>query len=102
MMKFEKIKQKYSNCITFYPANAYSLLGLIYLKENNLKQAQNMFKSALDLEHSKNRSKGAIIDYNNLAEISLKLGNKKTAQKYLSCFYYYSSIFAAETAARFS
>ena len=77
------IKQKYSNCITFYPANAYSLLGLIYLKENNLKQAQNMFKSALDLEHSKNRSKGAIIDYNNLAEISLKLGNKKTAQKYL-------------------
>ena len=78
------IKQKNSTHSTYYIANAYTLLGLIYLDENKLNLAKTTFKQALDLENSNNRLKGAIIDYNNLAETSLKLGNEKEASKYLN------------------
>ncbi len=78
------IKQKTSHKALYYPANAYTLLGLIYQKENSPNKALNMFKQALDLENSHNRQKGAIIDYNNLAEISLKLGKKNKATQYLN------------------
>ncbi len=78
------IKQKTEHFSLYYPANAYTLLGLVYQKENNLKKALNMFKLALDLEKSKNRPKGAIVDYNNLAETTLKLGDKEASYKYLN------------------
>ena len=84
------IKQKNSTSSTYYIANAYTLLGLIYLDENNLNLAKTTFKQALDLENSNNRLKGAIIDYNNLAETSLKLGDEKEATKYLKLALEYS------------
>ncbi len=59
------IKKKKSNSI-YYPANAYTLLGLIHLKQKDLAQAKTLFKQAVDLENSTNRLKGAILDYNNL------------------------------------
>ncbi len=77
------VRNKTSSYTTFYPANAYSLLGLIEMRQNNLRMARTLFKQALDLENSKNRLKGAAIDYNNLAEISLREGDKKSAEKYL-------------------
>lgn len=42
-----------------------------------------MFKQAVDLEHGKNRLKGAAIDYNNLAEIAKKQGYRDEAEIYL-------------------
>lgn len=80
----ELIKQKTPHSQTYYPANAYTLLGLINLKENNISKAKTLFKQAVDLEHSQNRLKGAAIDYNNLAEISFIEGQKKEAANYLS------------------
>lgn len=80
----ELIKQKTPHSQTYYPANAYTLLGLINLKENNIQKAKTLFKQAVDLEHSQNRLKGAAIDYNNLAEISFIEGQKKEAETYLS------------------
>ncbi len=77
------VRNKTSNYTTFYPANAYSLLGLIEMRQNNLRMARTLFKQALDLENSKNRLKGAAIDYNNLAEICLQEGDKTGAEKYL-------------------
>ena len=77
------IQNKTSNYTTFYPANAYSLLGLIELHQNNLRMARTLFKQAIDLENSKNRLKGAAIDYNNLAEICFREGDKDNAKKYL-------------------
>ena len=77
------IKNKTSNYTTFYPANAYSLLGLIEMHQNHLNLARTLFKQAIDLENSKNRLKGAAIDYNNLAEICLQEGDKKSAENYL-------------------
>ena len=77
------IKNKTSSYTTFYPANAYSLLGLIEMHQNHLNLARTLFKQAIDLENSKNRLKGAAIDYNNLAEICLQEGDKKSAENYL-------------------
>lgn len=77
------IKKKLSPAIPFYPANAYTLLGLIELKENNLNTAKNLFKQAADLEHGRNRLKGAVIDYNNLAEVARRQGSSFEAEQYL-------------------
>ncbi len=80
----EIIKKKLPPAAPFYPANAYTLLGLIYLKRNNLSKAKTLFKQAVDLEHGKNRLKGAAIDYNNLAEVARLEGNTSQAKKYLT------------------
>ncbi|MCM1323778.1 MAG: hypothetical protein NC218_06415 [Acetobacter sp.] len=77
------IRKKLPPATSFYPANAYTLLGIINLKENNLNTAKNLFKQAVDLEHSKNRLKGAAIDYNNLAEIARQQGYTAEAENYL-------------------
>lgn len=80
----ELIKQKTPPTTIYYPANAYTLLGMVELKENNLDKARTLFKQALDLEHAQNRLKGAAIDYNNLAELSHMTGNFTEAKTYLN------------------
>ncbi len=77
------IKQKHSPNLFIFKANAYTLLGLIAIKENDLPRAKNLFKASLDLENSKSRQKAIAIDYNNLAYISQKQGNKQEANSYL-------------------
>ena len=77
------IRKKFPPSSTFYPANAYTLLGLIKLERNELELAKTLFKQAADLEHGKNRLKGAAADYNNLAEIANREGNSTVAQTYL-------------------
>lgn len=77
------IRKKLPPSTPFYAANAYTLLGLIHLKENDLNKAKTLFKEAADLEHGKNRLKGAAVDYNNLAEIARIEGNTKVAEIYL-------------------
>ena len=64
----------------YYPANAYTLLGLIYLETGGLGPARTMFKNAVDMENSQNRLKGAAIDYNNLAELALREGCRDEAR----------------------
>ena len=76
------IKNYRSHTAVYYLSNAYTLLGLIELKQNNLDQAQSLFKEALDLEHAQNRLKGAAIDYNNLAELAILKNNQEEAKKY--------------------
>lgn len=77
------IKEKSPPSSTYYPANAYTLLGLIYSETGRINLARTLFKQALDLESSLNRIKGAAVDYNNLAELSLREGHKEEAEKYL-------------------
>lgn len=76
------LKNKYSTSLSLYKANAYNLLGLIAIKENDLKRAKNLFKLSLDLENSKSRNKGIAIDYNNLAFIAQKQGNQEETNYY--------------------
>lgn len=77
------IKEKTPAFTTFYPANAYTLLGLINLSQDRLNAARTLFKQAVDLENSQNRIKGAAIDYNNLAELALREGSDEEAHTYL-------------------
>lgn len=77
------IKEKAPPSAIYYPANAYTLLGLVEFMENNFEVARTLFKQALDLEHAQNRLKGAAYDYNNLAELSKRTGNIPEANKYL-------------------
>lgn len=77
------IKEKAPAFTTFYPANAYTLLGLINLRQDCLNTARTLFKQAIDLENSQNRIKGAAIDYNNLAELALREGSGEEARTYL-------------------
>ena len=84
------IKEKTPPSAIYYPANAYTLLGLVEFQENNLNLACTLFKQALDLEHSKNRLKGAAIDYNNLAELSRRQGLLPEAENYLKQALHYA------------
>lgn len=77
------IKEKTPPSAIYYPANAYTLLGLVEFKQNNTDMARTLFKQALDLEHAANRLKGAALDYNNLAEVSRLTGNLPETEKYL-------------------
>ena len=77
------IKEKAPAFTTFYPANAYTLLGLINFRQDRLNTARTLFKQAIDLENSQNRIKGAAIDYNNLAELALREGSGEEARTYL-------------------
>lgn len=77
------IKAKTPHNSLYYPANAYTLLGLINLKNNNLSLAKTLFKQALDLENSRNRPRGAAIDLANLAELACRQGYKEEAETYL-------------------
>ena len=74
------IKEKMPPSSIYYPANAYTLLGLIYLETGRLGPARTMFKNAVDMENSQNRLKGAAIDYNNLAELALREGCRDEAR----------------------
>lgn len=77
------ITEKTPPSTLYYPANAYTMLGLIALKQNNPSKAKTLIKQALDLEHAKNRLKGAAIDYGNLAQIALLEKDEISAKTYL-------------------
>ena len=67
-----KVHEKRSTC--FHIANVYSLLGLIYIKMQDLSRATALFKQALNLEQCNERYSGAALDYANLAFIEKLAG----------------------------
>ena len=79
--KIISIYEKKATC--FHIANIYSLLGLVYIRLNDFKRAEALFKKALDLEQSNERYSCVATDYANLALIDKKLGNKEQALKNL-------------------
>ena len=67
----------------FHTANAYNLLGLIFLQKNNLSKAKSFFQQAVQREERNNRWNGAAVDYANLALIEKKCGNSEQAEAIL-------------------
>ena len=63
----------------FHIANAYSLLGLIYMKTGNLQRAKVLFQQSLYQEQRHSRYEGLVSDYANLACIEEQIGNKDIA-----------------------
>ena len=71
--------EKDSGC--FHIANAYSLLGLIFLQKNELARAKSLFLKSASIEQKDERFSGAATDYANIALIESKLGNSLQAIK---------------------
>lgn len=67
----------------FHLANAYNLLGLIYLKKNDLRRAKGLFQQSLDLEQVNNRLSAIATDYANIGLVEYRRGNKEQALKTL-------------------
>ena len=76
-------KEKYHHGC-FHIANAHTLLGLIFLQQNDAKRAKAIFNQALEQELHNERSIGIAIDYANLAATERKCGNMQEAYKNLN------------------
>lgn len=82
---------------TSFPlANAYNLLGLIYVKENDRRRAKGLFQQALDWEQCHERLGGAAVDFNNIGLIEIGAGNLQQAYKTMLTAFEYAH--AAEDA----
>ena len=62
-------------------ANAYNLLGLIFLKKNDLSRAKSLFLTAASIEQKDERFAGAATDYINIALIENRRGHMQQALK---------------------
>ena len=74
-----KMAKKKQTC--FHIANAYNLLGVIYLKQNNLNRAKSLFNQSISLELCNERWCGAAIDYANIALTEYRAGKNQDAIK---------------------
>ena len=67
----------------FHIANAYSLLGLIFLQKGDLKRAKGLFQQSLEQEQKNNRLSGQVCDYANIGFLELRIGQLEQAKKHL-------------------
>ena len=81
------------NASCFHVANAYNLLGLIFLAQNQLARAKSIFLKSASIEQKNERFSGAATDYVNIGFIESRLGNQaqaiktfQTALKYAEAF----------------
>ena len=63
----------------FHLANAYSMLGSIYMKKENYTRAKPFFEEAIRHELKNNRIEGMISDYMNLGIIARNSGDEEGA-----------------------
>lgn len=75
----------------FHVANAYSLLGLIYLQKNELQRAKVLLQQSLHLEQRHRRCEGMVSDYTNLALIDNLAGNREAAKNNMQTALDYAS-----------
>lgn len=73
------LNDKYPN--SFHSANAYTLLGLIYMQNGDIGRAKVLFQQSLHLEQRFERCEGLVTDYTNLALIE-KLGGDEDAARH--------------------
>ncbi len=93
------IRQANNQQTCFHNANAYNLLGLIFLRKNDLAKAKSFFMQAVQREEKNDRFSGAAVDYANLALIEQKSGNYEQAKKMLEMALEYAKNSGDETLA---
>ncbi len=71
------------NPVNFHIANAYSMLGLIFLQKGELLRAKGLFMQSLQLEQKHDRLNAAAADFANIALVEQKRGQTETAKKNL-------------------
>lgn len=79
----------------FHVANAYNLLGLIFLQKKDFKRAKGLFQQAVSFEERNDRLNCAAVDYANIALIEQKCGNLSQARKTLQLALDYAESFGA-------
>lgn len=77
------IEEGKKDCGCFYLANAYTLLGIIFVKRCDLRRAKGLFQQSLDLEQRGVRLNAIAADYANIGIIDMRCGNKENAKKNL-------------------
>lgn len=93
-------KSLHQNCC-FHIGNAYNLLGLIFLKQNDLARAKSIFLQSASWEQKEERFSAAATDYANIALIETKLGNQKQALKTFETALSYASAFSENELSNF-
>lgn len=78
---------------SFHVANAYNLLGLVFLKKGDLQRAKVLFQESVILEQKNDRFSGAAADYANIGIIELKCGHQEEARKNLETAVEYAKAF---------
>lgn len=68
---------------SFHIANAYSLLGLIFMRRGELQRAKGLFQQSLEQEQRNDRWSGQASDYANIGLLELRCGQTDQAQKHL-------------------
>lgn len=81
------------NNSSFHPANAYTLLGLIFLRRKELRRAKGLFQQSLALEQKDERLSGIATDYANIGLIELRSGNREQARKTLQTALEYAEVY---------
>lgn len=76
------IGKKDAGC--FYLANAYNLLGIIYVQKKDLRRAKGLFQQSLNLEQRTVRNQAIATDYANIGFIEMRCGNIDEACKNLN------------------
>ena len=72
-----------NDCGCFYMANAYNLLGIIYMKRHDLERAKGLFRQSLDLEQRGVRINALAADYANIGLVEMHCGHVDSARKNL-------------------
>lgn len=92
LRKIIEISQNKASC--FHVGNAYNLLGLIFLKQNDLPRAKGLFLQSAAWEQKEERFSGAATDYANIGLIEYKIGNKEQALRTYETALDYASAFS--------
>ena len=77
------IKQAKTTPSCFHIANAYALLGTVYMKQEDFKRALSLFNQSLSRELCNERWAGAAIDYANIALAEIKRKKDNEANKHI-------------------
>lgn len=78
---------------SFHIANAYNMLGLIFLKTGDLSRAKGLFQQSLEQEQLNDRFSGMASDYANIGFVEYRLGQFEQAKKNLLLSLEYASTF---------
>ena len=71
------------DCGCFYPANAYNLLGIIFVKRKDLQRAKGLFRQSLEMEQRGVRTIALAADYANIGLVEMHSGHKDEARRNL-------------------
>lgn len=84
------IAKKKSGC--FHAANAYTLLGLIFLRRKEYARARALFNQSLALEQKDERITGIAADFANIGLTEKLCGNREQARKNLQAALEYAAV----------